>query len=132
MGPAQGQKRGKKPKENNFLALIEKIRAEHAAYKLKKKKAEINEKGKDKRHQLRNKISAAENRLINKLTDLRLRVELMKFKEKALQLAQILDSSVKKQDLTLLKKAVMNSAGKQDSTSGLSIEDVVKCHFNFS
>ena len=112
--------------------MIEKIRAEHAAYKLKEKKTEFNEKGKDKRHQLRNKISAAENRLIVKLTDLRLRVELMKFKEKALQLAQILDSSVKKQDLSLLKEAVMNRAGKHDSTSGLSIEDVVKCHFNFS
>ena len=68
---AQGPRRGVRPKDNNFMALLGKIRTEFMAYKLKKKKDEFNEKGKDVRHQLRNKISAAENRLLAKLTDKR-------------------------------------------------------------
>ena len=130
--PAQGPRRGVRPNDNHFIKLIGKIREEHAAYLRKEKKAEYNEKGKDVRHQLRNKISAAENRLIAKLTDLRKTVQLMQKRDKVPQLAQILDSRVKKQELTLLKKDMMADGGRQDSTSGLSTEDVLMNFFDFS
>ena len=128
--PAQGPRRGVRPKDNNFMELLVKIHSEYAAYKTKKKKAEFSDNGKDVRHQLRNKISAAENRLLAKLTDLRKNVQLMQHREKESQLAELLDSSVRRQELANLRKALMASLGQQ-YTSDLSTEAVLRRFFEY-